>query len=128
MNTKLISVFVLLLSFLLIGQTTRAEYSHWRVVGKDRQANISGMALIEHTSQQTSFLVVHDNKKKKQARTAIVTVNENTTPRFTALKWLGNDVPVDLEAITAVPGTANNFMASTSAGKIFHIELDRNNT
>lgn len=128
MNKRLISALLVLTSFLFSGQIASAEYSYWRPVGNNRQVNISGMALIEHTNKQTSFIVVHDNKKKKQARAGLITVNGNTAPKFTALNWLGKDIPVDLEAVTAIPRATNNFMAFTSAGRIYHIELDRNNS
>jgi len=98
----------------------------WKTVGASRQMNISGMALIEHNPQQTSFIVVHDNKKPEQKRVAIVSISANAAPQYTPLVWAGDDVPGDLEAITAVPGgTTQTFMALTAAGRVFHLRLDQ---
>ena len=83
------------------------------------------MALIEHTNNQTSFLVVHDNKKKDQIHAGIVTVTGNNAPQYTPLEWFGNDIPVDLEAVTSVPNSPNNFMAFMASGRVYHIQINR---
>lgn len=127
MNTKIISVVLLFCaSFLFGGQTACAENSDWLAVGNDRQSNISGMALVEHNDRQTSFIVVHDNKKKKQSRAGLVTVGSDGQPQSTTLSWLGSEMPLDLEGITKIPDTSDGFMAITSAGKVYHLAFDRN--
>lgn len=83
------------------------------------------MALLEHEGRKTSFLIVNDNKKKAENHAAIVSIEGLTAPTYTTLRWLGDDVPTDLEAVTSVPGVKNNFMALTSAGRVFHIEINR---
>lgn len=85
------------------------------------------MALLEHEGRKTSFLIVNDNKQKAESHAAIVAVEEFGAPKYTPLQWLGNDVPTDLEAVTSVPGVKNIFMALTSAGRVFHIEINRTN-
>ena len=107
----------------LSGKAVYAGFFDWFEIGKNRQTNISGMALIEQTGAQTSFIVVHDNKKKKQARAAVVTIKDDKSSQFSALNWLGSDFPVDLEAVTKIPGAANQFMAITSTGKVYQLEL-----
>lgn len=83
------------------------------------------MALVEHANQKTSFIIVNDNKKKEQNHAAIVSVEGRAAPKYTSLRWFGDDIPVDLEAVTSVPDAANNFMALTAAGRVFHIEINR---
>ena len=83
------------------------------------------MALIEHSISKTAFLIVHDNKKKEQTHAAIITFEGNDAPTYTPVRWLGDDVPVDLEAVTTIPNVVNEFMAFTAAGRVFHIRLDK---
>ena len=118
-------VFTLAIIFLGFIADLNAQQLQWRPVSGERHKNISGMALIEHNNNQTSFLVVHDNKKKEQIHAGIVTVTGNNAPQYTPLEWLGNDIPVDLEAVTSVPNSPNNFMAFTSSGRVFHIKINR---
>ena len=120
-NMKLIltTTFILLLLF----SPSNAQTSQWRPVNGSRQANISGMALIEHTNLKTTFLIVHDNKKKEQTHAAIITVEGVNAPTYTPIQWLGDDIPVDLEAVSTIPKTDNEFMAFTATGRVFHIRL-----
>lgn len=64
------------------------------------------MALIERAAEKTVFLVVRDDKKPKRNRAAILSVDGRGAPKLAPLRWLGEDVPVDLEAVTKVPGAA----------------------
>ena len=116
-----LTVFVFLF---LTAQTANGQTNQWRPVSGARQDNISGMALVEHIGQQTTFIIVNDNKKKEQNHAAIVSIEGRKTPKYTPLKWLGDDVGTDFEAISSVPGAENNFMAFTSAGRVFHIEIN----
>ena len=96
----------------------------WRPVSGSRQGNISGMALIEHTKQRSVFLVVHDNKKKEQIHATLLTVNGDDSPTYTPLRWIGEDIPVDLEAASSIPGVSDQFMLFTAAGRVYHVKLD----
>ena len=117
---------ITLVFYLLILQSAAfAQNSQWRPVSGNRHDNLSGMALIEHAGTQTSFIIVNDNKKKEQNHAAVVTVDGRNAPQYAPLKWLGDDVPTDLESISAVPNQKNTFMALTAAGRVFHITLDR---
>lgn len=109
----------------LCAQAANAQTSEWRPVSGARRDNISGMALIEHAGNKTAFLVVNDNKKQEQTHSAIVSVEGRAAPKYAALRWLGTDIPTDLEAVTSVPDLRDNFFAFTAAGRIFHIELNR---
>lgn len=122
---KFASTFLLFAALFFAGQTATAQTNQWRPVSGDQKDNISGMALLEHSDKQTVFLVVNDNKKPKQNRAAILSIVGRAAPKYAALRWLGEDLPIDLEAVTNVPGAPNNFMALTSAGRVFHIEIDR---
>lgn len=126
MNKKFIYGLILAFSIIFTGQST-GKAAEWQSIGSGRQVNISGMALVENTAQQTVFIVVHDNKKKKEKRAGIIRIGDRNAPQYMPLEWLGKEIPVDLEAISAISGMPNNFMTLTSAGKIYHIELDQNN-
>jgi hypothetical protein len=108
----------------LVALSTSTFSQQWRPVSGSRQANISGMALIGYDQKATSILVVHDNKKKEQLHATIITIVGNDTPLYTPLKWLGDDIPVDLEAVSALPGRSGQFIAFTAAGRAFHIRVD----
>jgi len=41
-----------------------------------------------------------------------------------ALKWPGDDVPVDLESATSVPECLTNSIVFAAAGRAYHIKLD----
>lgn len=112
-----VSLFVILFSISVSAQ-------QWRPVSGSRQANISGMALIGYDKKATSILVVHDNKKKDQMHATIITIVGSDSPLYTPLKWLGDDIPTDLEAVASVPGRTGQFVAFAAAGRAFHIKVD----
>ena len=126
--TKFILTAICLVFLSFIGQTANAQTNQWRPISGARRDNISGMALIEHAGGKTSFLIVNDNKKKSENHAAIVSVEGRNAPKYTPLKWLGDDLPIDLEAVTSVSGASNNFMALTAAGRVFHIEINLKNS
>jgi hypothetical protein len=119
-------VLTLLISFISI-ISFQIKANEWHSIGNSREINISGMALVENNARETVFIVVHDNKKKKQKRAGIIKIANGNKPFYMPLEWLSKDLPVDLEAVTAIKGKPNNFMALTSAGKVYHIELNQNN-
>jgi len=85
------------------------------------------MALVEQQSNSLSFLIVHDSKKPGQDRLATITITTGNKgqPRYLPLNWPDNrELPNDLEGLTAIPGASSAFMASTSAGKVYHLEFD----
>lgn len=124
---KFVSAFVLLVFLSLGRQLLNAQTNQWRPVSGARRDNISGMALVEHAGEKTSFLIVNDNKKPEQNHAAIVLIEGRAAPKYTPLRWLGDDIPTDLEAVTSVPDLKDNFMAFTAAGRVFHIEINRKN-
>ncbi len=117
-----LSVFLL---FLLLSQQLAAQ--QWRPVRGGIAFGISGMALVEQQPDSLDLLIVHDNKEKNQARLAILSMMGNNQPQYLPLQWPNNiDLPVDLEALTAVTISGNlSFMALSSTGKIYHLNLDK---
>jgi hypothetical protein len=111
-------------TFSLVPQPVLSQ--QWRPVRGGIAFGISGMVLLTQQSDSHSFLVAHDNKLKNQGRLAIITIKGEESPQYFPLKWPSNTpLPVDLESLTAVPGTSEpTFMAATSAGKVYHFRLD----
>ena len=111
-------------AFILMPQPVLSQ--QWRPVRGGIQFAISGMALLEQQSGSYSFLVVHDNKDKSLGRLAIITINGEESPPYFPMNWPSSTaLPIDLESITAVPGTPEpTFMVAASAGKVYHFRLD----
>ena len=95
----------------------------WMPVRAGIHHGISGMAVLEHTPETLSLLVVHDNKgDADEPRLAGVSLGDRL--RDTPLPWPDTVQPVDLEALTAIPGLPTpGFMALSSGGEIYHIEV-----
>jgi len=94
----------------------------WEFVKGGILSGISGMALVEGHDDSDTFLIVHDNKKEGEARTALVTVRRGASPVYAPVAWEG-ETPIDLEGLTAIPGQASRYVALASAGKAFVIDL-----
>jgi hypothetical protein len=120
--TKFAGLFTLLISFVVTVIPVKAY--KWHSVGNSRDLNISGMALVEDNAERTVFLIVHDNKKKKERRAGTIRINAGQTPVYVPVDWSGDKPPVDLEALTAIPDRPHNFLALTSAGDVYHLEFD----
>jgi len=71
----------------------------------------------------TEFLVVHDNKNAGEPRLGKVTLIDGNI-NYETLPWPEDNLPVDLEAITAVPGRDREFVALTSSGRGYHIAVN----
>lgn len=109
--------------FLVSCFVSSAIAQEWRPVGGSRQSNISGMAVIGQAKQTTTLLVVHDNKKAEQMHATLISITGSDSPLYTPLKWT-NDVALDIEAVTSVPGVSGQFIAFTAAGRAYHIKID----
>ena len=89
----------------------------WTSVGPAQARAISGLAVLGTTPVGVELLIVHDNKRAGEARLASMTLGRD--PHYTPLAWpAGSALPVDLEAITALPGAPGQFLVATSAGKV----------
>ncbi|GAB4285555.1 MAG: hypothetical protein Fur0025_17280 [Oscillatoriaceae cyanobacterium] len=115
---------VLGVGFSLIPQKLHAE--QWRLVREGIRFGISGMALWQQQNNSVSFVIVHDNKNSDEGRLAVLTLTPQQTPIYMPLSWPNaEEMPADLEAITAVPGAGKpSFMAATSYGKIYHLTIN----
>jgi hypothetical protein len=122
LTRKFAGLFTLLITFVVTAIPVKAY--KWHPVGSTRELNISGMALIEDNAERTAFLIVHDNKKKKERRAGMIRINAGQSPVYVPVEWSGDKPPVDLEALTVIPGRPHNFLALTSAGDIYHLEFD----
>lgn len=85
------------------------------------------MALVGSDPATTTVLVVHDNKREGEPRAGLVAVpaDGNAPATYTPLAWpTGAPLPIDLEAVCAVPGTPGEFVALVSSGTAYHVRLD----
>ncbi|WP_233258661.1 hypothetical protein [[Phormidium] sp. ETS-05] len=103
----------------------QVEAEQWRLVREGILFGISGMALWQQQNNSVSFVIVHDNKNSDEGRLAVLTLTPQQTPIYMPLSWPNaEEMPADLEAITAVPGGGEpSFMAATSYGKIYHLTI-----
>lgn len=125
------AVVAVLVSFAMAAEPVAGP--QWLAVKSGKHSGISGMARLEGDGNRPSFLVVHDNKKPDQARFAVVNVAlgtqdgpipVHTTVLYVPLAWPANAAPpVDLEALTPVPGTPDTFLALASAGDVSEVKL-----
>ncbi|MBH8565281.1 hypothetical protein I8748_24380 [Nostoc sp. CENA67] len=124
--TKLIINIVVLGILLFISQQAGAK--DWYPVRGGINFGISGISLLEQQSNCQDFLIVHDNKKN-QGRLAIISIKDKNKVEYFPLNWqINTELPVDLEAITSVPGKTNStFIALSSSGKAYYIKLERAN-
>ncbi|QSJ18616.1 hypothetical protein JYQ62_07560 [Nostoc sp. UHCC 0702] len=123
---KLIINIVVLAALLFISQQAGAK--DWYPVRGGITFGISGITLLEQQNNSLDFLIVHDNKKN-QGRLAIISIKGKNKVEYLPLNWQSNtELPVDLEAITSVPGKTNStFIALSSYGKAYYIQLERLN-
>jgi hypothetical protein len=98
---------------LVLAQSGTAD---WRQVGTGVTGNLSGLAV----EKGGTLLAVHDNKRPTEPRLSRIVDGKMTT-----LSWpTGGELPIDLEAISEIPGRDGEFLALASAGKVFHIAVD----
>jgi hypothetical protein len=112
------------LALLATGCASAPSAGGWQKVGGPLR-NVSGMALASHVvsprgAATSQFLVVHDNKGPGEPRVGAVDVGRSVRYRPIPWPW-GGEPPVDLEAVTAVPGTPGSFLALTSGGRLLHL-------
>ena len=91
------------------------QNSTWEKIHDEREYSISGASKFKD-----GFLVVHDNKKKGQARVSYI----DEELKITDLIWPEIKLPIDLEAAIQVPETMNRYILMESDGKCFEITID----
>ena len=87
----------------------------WYQIHGSREFSISGVAKFEK-----GFLVVHDNKKKKQPRISYL----DKSFKLRKLVWPEPKLPYDLEALHKMPHYSNKFIAMESTGKAYLFFVD----
>jgi hypothetical protein len=102
--------------------TMAGSADRWHKVGDGKLMGISGMALLGREGDDLSFLVVHDNKKEKEARAGVLRCKNGSEPKYVQLDWPGDELPKDLETLTAVPGASSEYLTATSKGKVYRIK------
>lgn len=100
---------------LLIPYFIFAQNNNWIKIHDEREYSVSGIARFNN-----GYLVVHDNKRKNQARVSHI----NDELKITKLIWPETLLPFDLEAIAALPNKSNHFILMESTGKCYEIIID----
>jgi hypothetical protein len=97
----------------------------WQQVGLDIRSGVSGLAVTSHSGRAYRALVALDNKRPGEHRIARVTYRAGESGHATdvqPLEWKGGAEPIDLEALEAVPGTSDEYLAVASRGLVYHLE------
>lgn len=106
------------LIFILLVFTLYPQNSNWQSIHDEREYSISGVSKFKE-----GFLVVHDNKKRGQARVSYI----DKELKITNLIWPEEKLPIDLEAVIQIPQIINRFILMESDGKCFEITIDPKN-
>ena len=104
---KLLIVFVHI--FLL------SQNDGWKQIHNSREYSISGIA-----NFNDGYLVVHDNKKKNQARVSYI----NRELKIKKLIWPEPKLPYDLESAVKMPGKMNRYIFMGSKGICYEVTVD----
>lgn len=96
----------------------------WQRVGDGITSGISGVVIDRQHGDTVDLLAVRDNKKSGQNRLVAVRYSPDAKPRLRPLTWAG-ELPVDLEAIDAVPGRDGEYVALASSGKAYRIHREK---
>jgi len=102
----------------------------WTELDVARSSGISGLAWQGSDGDQEFFLAVHDTKGDR-ARTALYRLSQvqwgDRPPRGrSSLAWPPDaELPIDLEAISAIPGTGD-YLAVTSRGRAYRLSALEN--
>jgi hypothetical protein len=114
---------MLLRPLALLACATSLLADDWRPVRGGILGGISDLALVEHTPDHSSFLIVHDNKALTDPRVALITVSGSKPVAYQLIDWKIDPECIDLESISAVPGRPGEFLALISRGIVYHIRL-----
>lgn len=115
-----------------ISVRTHNEGPEWLYVSPGILQGISGISLVREQGDAKVFLAVHDDKDDSmpdEPRAGLLEVRAGKWPTYRRLSWIapqGQATPKDLEAVASIPGDSR-FMAATSKGLFFVVELDEAN-
>jgi len=97
------------------------DTTQWHTLSNSKENGISGIAVID----QSNFFVVHDGKKPEHPRLGIVSFTNNQKPTLKKIDWCeSTNLPIDLEAVTAIPNHQNEYLVLESKGKVTRIQLN----
>ncbi|MEU6994531.1 hypothetical protein ABZ953_28220 [Streptomyces sp. NPDC046465] len=122
-TTVLTTTAVSVAALLATAATASAPDGGWQQAGDDITSGISGSALTGRSAGATHAVVVRDNKKPGQNRVADLTYRPGRSATVEPLTWAGGAEPIDLEAIEAVPGTSDEYVALASRGLVYHVKV-----
>lgn len=98
----------------------------WQQVGHDMRSGISGLAVASHAGSTYRALIALDNKRPGENRIAQLTYHPGESGSTTVVRpldWRGGAEPIDLEALEAVPGTSDEYLAVASRGLVYHLAV-----
>ncbi|MFE0426650.1 hypothetical protein [Streptomyces sp. NPDC058953] len=95
----------------------------WVPTGPGITSGVSGIATAASGADPGDLLVVHDNKRTGQPRVSRVRIAADGSAEALPLRWDGPRLPVDLEALSDVPGRPGEFVALESSGRGYHLRL-----
>lgn len=125
----LIGLLVTLTSCMAI---EKPAVSSWYPVRDGIEYGISGIARVNApggdsgcSAGDACFLIVHDNKFPDLPFIGLVSISADRSVDYRTIAWPSpTQYPVDLEALTALPGTPGTFLACSSKGEVFRFEWD----
>jgi predicted SnoaL-like aldol condensation-catalyzing enzyme len=101
----------------------RASSPDWYTVSTEKTLGISGIVAMD----RENFLVVYDNKKINEPRLSQLNWQEDLPPRLQKMAWCdAQKLPIDLEAITAIPEHHSEFLVLESQGQVTRIRVENN--
>ncbi|MEV5350426.1 hypothetical protein [Streptomyces achromogenes] len=98
----------------------------WTQVGHDMRSGVSGLAVTSYTGSTYRAVIGLDNKRRGETRIARLTYSGGPSGRTAVvqpLQWKDGAEPIDLEALEAVPGTSDEYLAVSSRGLVYHLAL-----
>ncbi|WP_258565227.1 hypothetical protein [Streptomyces sp. WELS2] len=98
----------------------------WTQVGHDVRSGISGLTVTSRTHDAYRVLIALDNKRPGETRIARLDYRAGDSGRTATvqpLEWRGGAEPIDVEAIESVPGASDEYLAVSSRGLVYHIEV-----
>jgi len=112
--------FISLFTFCFALTGCAKDTIQWHSLGETKSIGVSGIATID----KEHFLVVHDGKKTEHPRLGVVTWQEGKEPALAQLDWCDKTtLPIDLEAITAIPNHEHDYLVLESKGSVSRIQL-----
>ncbi len=91
----------------------------WVTIGTQQSRSISGVANLNG-----NIFLVHDNKKANEERIGLLRLDGDSVD-YRTVDWPVNDLPYDLEALTAIPNSLTDMIAMESQGKCHWLIFDK---